>query len=94
MPPRRNARAQGSEKRQGQSPDRCTEGGSQGRQEGQTVPARATSIPSAESKGAKILELINWPKGATLTEIMKNSRQQPVAWMHRSANCDNLEDQR
>jgi hypothetical protein len=32
---------------------------------------REASTPRAESKGAKILEMIGRPKGATLTEIMK-----------------------
>ena len=38
-----------------------------------TKPAAAkeAGTPRAESKGAKILELISRPKGATLTEIMK-----------------------
>ena len=38
-----------------------------------TKPAQATeaSTPRAESKGAKILELIGRPKGATLAEIQK-----------------------
>ena len=45
-------------------------------------PARtkeATSTPRAESKGAKILELIGRPKGATLPEIIKE-----VAWQAHS----------
>src|SRR5688572_30416657 len=33
--------------------------------------AKKTSGPRAESKGAKILEMIGRPKGATLAEIMK-----------------------
>jgi Protein of unknown function (DUF3489) len=33
--------------------------------------AKHTSAPHAESKGAKILELIGRPKGATLAEIVK-----------------------
>jgi hypothetical protein len=39
----------------------------------QAKPARAkeASTPRAESKGAKILELIGRPKGATLAEIVK-----------------------
>jgi hypothetical protein len=35
------------------------------------APAKETSTPRAESKGAKILELIGRPKGATLVEIQK-----------------------
>jgi hypothetical protein len=33
--------------------------------------AKRTSSPRAESKGAKIIEMIGRPKGATLAEIMK-----------------------
>ena len=33
------------------------------------APAKETSTPRAESKGAKILEMIGRPKGATLAEI-------------------------
>src|SRR5260370_41329184 len=35
------------------------------------TPAQESSTPRAESKGAKILELIGRPKGATLVEIQK-----------------------
>jgi hypothetical protein len=35
------------------------------------APAKEASAPRAESKGAKILEMIGRPKGATLAEIMK-----------------------
>ena len=35
------------------------------------TPAKEASAPRAESKGAKILELIGRPKGATLAEIVK-----------------------
>jgi hypothetical protein len=34
-------------------------------------PAKEASAPRAESKGAKILELIGRPKGASLAEIQK-----------------------
>jgi hypothetical protein len=36
-----------------------------------SAPAKEASAPRAESKGAKILELIGRPKGATLAEIVK-----------------------
>jgi hypothetical protein len=36
-----------------------------------TTGTKAVSTPRAESKGAKILEMIGRAKGATLTEIMK-----------------------
>src|SRR6266853_937518 len=36
-----------------------------------TAPAKRASAPRAESKGAKILEMIGRAKGATLAEIMK-----------------------
>ena len=44
-------------------------------------PARAkeATTPRAESKGAKILELIGRPKGATLAEIMKAVSCRPTA---------------
>ena len=35
------------------------------------APAKEASTPRAESKGAKILELIGRPKGETLAEIVK-----------------------
>src|SRR5713101_8231987 len=38
---------------------------------GKPVPAKKTSAPRAESKGAKIIEMIGRAKGATLAEIMK-----------------------
>jgi hypothetical protein len=41
--------------------------------------AKEASTPRTESKGAKILELIGRPKGATLAEIMKH-----VAWQAHS----------
>jgi hypothetical protein len=34
-------------------------------------PAKETKAPRTEDKGAKMLELIGRPKGATLAEIMK-----------------------
>ena len=41
--------------------------------------AKETSTPRAESKGAKILDLIGRPKGATLAEIIK-----AVSWQAHS----------
>src|SRR5713101_5385702 len=38
--------------------------------------AKEASTPRAESKGAKILELIGRPKGATLAEILKTTAWQ------------------
>ena len=38
--------------------------------------AKVASTPRAESKGAKILELIGRPKGATLAEIMRTTAWQ------------------
>jgi hypothetical protein len=66
---REEGRAQSQERRQG----RQTEEASQGRQAGQPSPppAKETSAPRAESKGAKILELIGRPKGASVAEIVK-----------------------
>jgi hypothetical protein len=37
------------------------------------TPAKKTTAPRAESKGAKIIEMIGRPKGATLAEIMKET---------------------
>jgi hypothetical protein len=36
------------------------------------APANEASAPRAESKGARILEMIGWPKGATLAD--------PLSW--------------
>ena len=41
-----------------------------------TAPAKRASAPRAESKGAKILEMIGRAKGATLAEIMKATEWQ------------------
>src|SRR5215472_5263921 len=42
-----------------------------GKKAAKPAPAAKASTPRAESKGAKILELIGRPKGAGLAEIMK-----------------------
>jgi hypothetical protein len=41
-----------------------------------SAPAKKASAPRAESKGAKILELIGRPKGATPAEIVKATNWQ------------------
>jgi hypothetical protein len=41
------------------------------RPERKATTSKKTSVPRAESKGAKILEMIGRAKGATLAEIMK-----------------------
>jgi hypothetical protein len=63
-------RAQGPETRQACQKTRRAEEGGQGHKKA-AKPARDASAPRAESKGAKILELIGRPNGATLAEIMK-----------------------
>src|ERR1700726_2371923 len=42
-----------------------------GKKAAKPAHAKEASTPRAESKGAKILEMIGRPKGATLAEIMK-----------------------
>ena len=42
-----------------------------GKKAAKPAPANEASTPRAESKGAKILELIGRPKGASLAEIQK-----------------------
>ena len=42
----------------------------------EAAPAKRASAPRAESKGAKILEMIGRAKGATLAEIMKATEWQ------------------
>ena len=42
-----------------------------GKKAGKSTRTKEASTPRAESKGAKILEMIGRAKGATLTEVMK-----------------------
>jgi hypothetical protein len=46
-------------------------GAKTGKKASKPAQAKEASTPRAESKGAKILELIGRPKGATLAEIVK-----------------------
>lgn len=62
-------RAQAEPKKQAKASKRAT----------QPARAKAARTPRAESKGAKILELIGRPRGATLAEIMR-----AVAWQAHS----------
>ena len=72
MPARRRARPRARQPPRAAKPRPRAEEGSQGQQKGrQARPAKEASKPRAESKGAKILELIGRPKGASLAEIMK-----------------------
>jgi hypothetical protein len=45
-------------------------GATAGRKAAKPAHAKEASLPRAESKGAKILEMIGRPKGATLAEIV------------------------
>ena len=46
------------------------------KKQAKAAPAKKTSAPRAESKGAKILAMIGRAKGATLAEIMKETSWQ------------------
>jgi hypothetical protein len=66
------SRAQGQHSRQGCRHQRWrSEEGSQRDEASKPAPAKKTTAPRAESKGAKIIEMIGRAKGATLAEIMK-----------------------
>src|SRR5437868_7726612 len=62
-------RAQGPESRQGwQGQAAPKKDAKAGKKAAKPAPAKEASTPRAESKGAKILELISRPKGASLIE--------------------------
>jgi hypothetical protein len=50
---------------------KAAKGGKPGKKLAKHVRAKESSMPRAESKGAKILALIRRPKGATLVELAK-----------------------
>jgi hypothetical protein len=75
-----SSKKDGSQKKGGPKGRKATNGGrakaapkkpaKAGKKATQTARAKEVSTPRAESKGAKILELIGRPKGATLAEII------------------------
>ncbi len=70
VPARRRARPRARKRPRVAKPRPPAEEGSQGRKKA-AKPDRKATAPRAESKGAKILDMIGRAKGATLAEIMK-----------------------
>ena len=68
MPARRRSRPKA---KKGVKGARTKKEATAGKKAQPAAQAKEASTPRAESKGAKILELIGRPKGATLAEIVK-----------------------
>jgi hypothetical protein len=69
--PRKTGAPKGQKTAKGAKPKKAAKGRKKA-----AKPERKSAAPRAESKGAKILDLIGRAKGATLTEIMKITKWQ------------------
>ena len=71
MPARRRARPRAKKTAKGGKAKAAPKKEAKAGKKAKPAHAKEASTPRAESKGAKILELIGRPKGATLAEIVK-----------------------
>ena len=71
VPARREGAPKGQKRAKGKAPAAAPKKVAKAGKKAKPAQAKEASTPRAESKGAKILDLIGRPKGATLAEIVK-----------------------